>query len=145
LVTRKVLVNGRPLELSPDADVVQVEPGVYSVLLSGRSFEVRADEGFMTVDGHRYEVEIEDPRALRRRNRGATAEGQQTLRASMPGKVVRLLVAEGDDVAANQGILVVEAMKMQNELKSPKAGRVTSLKVREGNAVSAGDALAVVG
>jgi biotin carboxyl carrier protein len=144
-VTCKVLVNGRPLELSAAADIVQVEPGVYSVLLNGRSLEVRADDGFMTVDGRRCDVQIEDPRALKRRNSGLVSEGQQTLKAAMPGKVVRLLVAEGDHVSANQGILVVEAMKMQNEVKSPKEGRVISLRVSEGTPVGAGDVLAVVG
>jgi biotin carboxyl carrier protein len=63
----------------------------------------------------------------------------------MPGKVVRVLVLEGDDVAAGQGICVVEAMKMQNEVKSPANGRVISIAVREGSAVGAGDVLAVVG
>jgi biotin carboxyl carrier protein len=145
LVTRKVLVNGRPLELSADADVVEVEPGVYSVLLNGRSFEVRAEQTGMTVNGKPYEVSIEDPRALKRRGAGSAAEGTQTLKASMPGKVVRLLVSEGDDVAANQAVLVVEAMKMQNEVKSPKAGRVISVRVTQGSAVGAGDVLAVVG
>lgn len=143
-MTRKILVNGRRLEVGPGTDVVQVEPGVYSVLLNGRSFEVRADRGAMVVDGQRFEVEIDDPRALKKRAAGTAAEGQQTLRASMPGKVVRILVAEGDAVAAGQGMLVVEAMKMQNEVKSPKAGVVLSVKVREGNAVTAGDVLAVV-
>jgi biotin carboxyl carrier protein len=118
---------------------------VYSVLLNGRSFEVRADNGTVTVNGRRCDVEVEDPRELRRRNANLMAEGQQILKASMPGKVVRLLVGEGDDVSANQGILVVEAMKMQNEVKSPKAGRVISVRVTEGSAVGAGDVLAVVG
>jgi biotin carboxyl carrier protein len=145
LVIRKVLVNGRPQELRPDADIVQVEPGVFSVLLDGRSFEVRAGDDLVTVDGHRYDVEVHDPRELRRRDTGAAAEGQQILKASMPGKVVRLLVAEGEDVSANQGLLVVEAMKMQNEVKSPRAGRVISVRVTEGSAVGAGDVLAVVG
>jgi biotin carboxyl carrier protein len=145
VVTRKILVNGRPVEVSPGADVVEVEPGVYSVLLNGRSFEVRADRGAMVVDGQRYEAEVDDPRALKKRHAGAAAEGQQTLKASMPGKIVRVLVAEGDEVAPGQGIIVVEAMKMQNEVKSPKAGVVVSVRVREGNAVTAGDVLAVVG
>jgi biotin carboxyl carrier protein len=62
----------------------------------------------------------------------------------MPGKVVRLLCAVGDEVAANQGVLVVEAMKMQNEVQSPKAGRVIEIRVREGQTVNAGEVLAVV-
>jgi len=64
--------------------------------------------------------------------------------APMPGKIVRLLVAEGDSVAAGQGLLVMEAMKMQNEMKAPKAGRVVSLTAREGATVAAGDVLAAI-
>jgi biotin carboxyl carrier protein len=62
----------------------------------------------------------------------------------MPGKIVRLLVAEGDSVEAGQGLLVVEAMKMQNEMKAPKAGCVVSLKAHEGATVAAGDVLATI-
>jgi biotin carboxyl carrier protein len=145
LVTRKILVNGRSVELRSGADIVEVEPGVWSVILDGRSFEVRPDRGALIVNGQRHEVEIDDPRVLRRRTAGVAAEGQQTLKASMPGKVVRVLVADGDDVAAGQGIVVVEAMKMQNEVRSPKDGRVISVRVSEGSAVGAGDVLAVVG
>jgi biotin carboxyl carrier protein len=145
LVTRKILVNGRAVDLRPGADVLQVEAGVWSVLLDGQSFEVRADRGSMIVNGQPYEVEVDDPRVLRRRPAGVAAEGQQTLKASMPGKVVRVLVAEGDEVAAGQGIVVVEAMKMQNEVRSARAGRVISVRVSEGSAVGAGDVLAVVG
>jgi biotin carboxyl carrier protein len=62
----------------------------------------------------------------------------------MPGKIVRVLVAERSEVVAGQAIVVVEAMKMQNELKSPKKGKVSKLLVSEGAAVNAGDALAVI-
>ena len=69
----------------------------------------------------------------------------QTLASPMPGKVVRVLVAVGDEVAAGQGLLVVEAMKMQNEMKSPRAGKVLSLAAVEGATVSAGQPLATIG
>ena len=158
MVIRKVLVNGEPLEVSlgpngtyrlqerqGEVSVVQVEPGVYSVLIDGRSFEVRAQNGTMWVNGSRFDVEVEDPRAPKRRKSGAAVEGQQTLKAAMPGKVVRVLVAAGDQVAAGQGIAVVEAMKMQNEVKAPAAGKVLSVAVQEGAAVAGGDVLAVIG
>jgi biotin carboxyl carrier protein len=74
----------------------------------------------------------------------AGLEGRQTLSAPMPGKVVRILVNEGDPVERGQGLVVIEAMKMQNELKSPKAGRVVSISASEGAAVAAADVLAVV-
>ena len=64
--------------------------------------------------------------------------------APMPGKVVRILVAEGDEVEKGKGVLVVEAMKMQNEIKSPKKGVVKKLSAAEGSAVNAGDVLAVI-
>jgi biotin carboxyl carrier protein len=62
----------------------------------------------------------------------------------MPGKVVRVLVAQGDLVEAGQGIAVVEAMKMQNELKAPRGGRIASLSTHEGATVAAGEVLAVI-
>jgi biotin carboxyl carrier protein len=62
----------------------------------------------------------------------------------MPGKVVRVLAAVGDSVEAGQGILVVEAMKMQNELKAPRAGRVVSVSAKEGDTVAAGEVMAEV-
>jgi biotin carboxyl carrier protein len=63
----------------------------------------------------------------------------------MPGKVVRVLVAVGDEVAAGQGLLVVEAMKMQNEMKAPRPGKVLSLSAAEGSTVTAGEVLATIG
>jgi biotin carboxyl carrier protein len=156
MVTRKIVVNGREMtvRLSPDgsfqadgrtgsASIVQVENGVYSVILDGRNYEVRVQGQTLNIDGERFAVEVEDPRAARPAA-GPNFEGRQTLRAAMPGKVVRLLVKEGDEVKAGQGILVVEAMKMQNEVKSPKAGRVSSIVIKEGAAVASGEALAVV-
>ena len=62
----------------------------------------------------------------------------------MPGKVVRILVAAGDEVAAGQGIVVIEAMKMQNEMKAPRAGRVAAIQARENDSVVAGAVLAVI-
>jgi biotin carboxyl carrier protein len=89
-------------------------------------------------------VEIIDPRAWRRgRGGGIELEGRQQLIAPMPGKIVRVLVAKGQQVEAGQGLLVIEAMKMQNELRSPKSGAVEKV-AREGQTVNAGEILAVV-
>ncbi len=130
------------------ASVKQVEPGIYSVLLGDRSFEVRVEktiEGVaVTVGTRRYAVEVIDPRRLPPKRGGGLREGRQRVAAPMPGKVVRVLVAEGDRVEAGQGLAVVEAMKMQNEMKAPKAGRVVSLAAREGATVCAGDVLAAI-
>ena len=89
-------------------------------------------------------MEIADPRAWRRGRGGSIElEGRQQVAAPMPGKIVRVLVAPGQQVEAGQGLLVIEAMKMQNEIRSPKSGTVEKL-VREGQTVNAGEILAVV-
>jgi len=92
-----------------------------------------------------FTAEVIDPRAWSgRRHSGVEAEGRQQIVAPMPGKVVRLLVREGDHVEAGQGLLVVEAMKMQNEIRSPKSGAIERVLAKEGQPVNAGDVLCVV-
>jgi biotin carboxyl carrier protein len=118
-----------------DASVVEVEPGVYSVLLDGQSFDVRMSE---------VNVEIEDPREPRKTGASAGPQGRQTVHAPMPGKVVRVLAIPGEAVERGQGLVVMEAMKMQNEIKSPKAGVVVTIHAAEGVNVAPGDVLAVV-
>ena len=131
------------------ASVEAPEPGVYSVLLDGRSYEARVEEiaGVLVVfvAGHRFEIEVRDPRRYRRRGAAGGGAGVQTINAPMPGKVVRVLVSVGDEVETGQGLLVVEAMKMQNEIKAPGAGKVLALAVKEGATVTAGDVLATIG
>jgi biotin carboxyl carrier protein len=125
-------------------NIVETEAGVYSVLVDGASYEVRAVGNQITVNGHTFEVSPEDPRQWKRSGAMAGSQGRISLTSPMPGKVVRLLVAVGDDVAAGQGIVVVEAMKMQNELKALRDGRVTSIRVKENDRVNAGAVLAVI-
>jgi biotin carboxyl carrier protein len=92
-----------------------------------------------------FTAEVIDPRAWSgRRHTAVEAEGRQQIVAPMPGKVVRLLVKAGDAVEAGQGLLVMEAMKMQNEIRSPKSGVVERLLATEGQAVNAGEVLAWV-
>jgi biotin carboxyl carrier protein len=94
---------------------------------------------------HEFSAEVIDPRAWSgRRHGGVEAEGRQQITAPMPGKVVRLLVKTGDHVEAGQGLLVVEAMKMQNEIRSPKSGTVEKVFASEGQAVNAGEALCII-
>ena len=116
--------------------------------MDGRSYEARIEQSdgcvIVFIDGHRFEVEIRDPRRWSRQSGRQGVEGRLNVVAPMPGKIVRLLVAEGDTVEAGQGLLVVEAMKMQNEMKAPKAGRVVSLTAREGATVAASDVLAAI-
>jgi biotin carboxyl carrier protein len=131
------------------ADVEMPEPGVYSVLIGGRAYEARVEETatalVVVIDGRRFEIDVRDPRRFTRKGRGAGADGVQTVAAPMPGKIVRVLVAAGDEVTAGQGLLVVEAMKMQNEMKAPRAGTVLSLSATEGVTVTAGQVLATIG
>jgi biotin carboxyl carrier protein len=127
-----------------ELDVVEVERGVYSVIAGLESWEVRVAGNEISIGGHRFPFEIEDPRQWKRSSHSVDAHGRASIAAAMPGKIVRVLVAVGDEVVAGQGILVVEAMKMQNELKAPKDGRVTSLEVRENDSVNAGAVLATI-
>jgi biotin carboxyl carrier protein len=138
-------VDGRQLQ----AEAVQVADGIYSILIDGQSFEATIESRGsllgVTVGGRQYTGEIHDPRQLKhRRGGGVEAEGRQQIVAPMPGKVVRVLAASGDTVEANKGVVVIEAMKMQNEVRSPKSGRVERILVSEGQAVNAGDVLAVI-
>ncbi len=143
-------VDGREIAL----DAVQTAPEVFSLIVGGRAVEIErervagaAADGtvHLAIRGRRYQAEVRDPRALRsRRGADVGAEGPKNLTAPMPGKVLRLLVSEGSAVEAGQGVLVIEAMKMQNEIKAPKSGTVSRLAAVEGAAVNAGDVLAVI-
>jgi len=141
----RCVLDGRPVE----ADVVEVSPSMYSILIGGQSFEARVEFAAtglrVIVGGQEYGATIRDPRQWRR-HRGAAveAEGRQQAIAPMPGKVVRVLVKAGDAVEAGQGLLVIEAMKMQNEVRSPKRGTVERLLVSEGQTINAGEVLATV-
>jgi biotin carboxyl carrier protein len=138
-------IDGTPLE----ADAVQIAPGIYSILIDGESLEVRVEPdgaGLRVATGDReWRAEIRDPRQWRRnRSGGSEAEGRQQVSAPMPGKIVRVLVRAGETVGAKQGLFVVEAMKMQNEIRSPKSGKVERLLVSEGQTVNAGEVLAII-
>jgi len=142
----RISLDGQPVE----ADAVEIAPNTISILLGGQSHEIRITpltDGTLKVQSGlaEFTAEVTDPRAWRGRRHGALeAEGRQQVVAPMPGKVVRLLVNEGDNVEAGQGLLVVEAMKMQNEIRSPKSGTVERLLAKEGQPVNAGEVLAWV-
>jgi biotin carboxyl carrier protein len=124
------------------------EPGVYSILVDGRVYDARVEEHpdslVIVIDGYRFETTVRDPRRWSRRSSAGGAEGVQNIMAPMPGKVVRVLVSPGDTVEAGQGLLVVEAMKMQNEMKASRAGKVRSIAAKEGATVLAGEVLATI-
>jgi len=140
----RIQVDGHEVE----ADAHLVRPGVLSLLIAGHSHRVVLDmehyEPALHLGAKRIPYRVDDPRSLRSRRRHGRTDGPVTLRASMPGRIVRLLVEKGDTVAAHQGILVIEAMKMQNEIKSPKEGRVADLRVSPGDTVASGDTLAII-
>lgn len=130
------------------ASVEAVESGIYSVLIDGRSYEVKIVPGpgnwYVNIRGLHLPVEVTDPRDSGLAADAVPSGGPQKLASLMPGKVIRVLVAEGDHVEAGQGLVVVEAMKMQNEITAPKAGRVFKMMAREGATVSAGEVLAMI-
>ena len=124
----------------------------YLLVHDGRVFNGHVDGGAqagqplqVVIGTSNYAVTITDPKRLRGSgNTGAHADGVVRIVAPMPGKVVRVLVEKGQQIDAGAGVVVVEAMKMQNELKSPKAGLVVTLSAAAGTTVNAGDVLAVV-
>ncbi|PYU56910.1 MAG: acetyl-CoA carboxylase biotin carboxyl carrier protein subunit [Acidobacteria bacterium] len=131
-------------------DAVQTAPNILSLLLDGQSFEISvtpAADGKLKIQTgtHEFTAEGIDPRAWRgRRHSHVEAEGRQQIVAPMPGKVVHLLVQAGDYVEAGQGLVVIEAMKMQNEIRSPKGGTVERVLVKAGQPVNAGEVLCIV-
>jgi biotin carboxyl carrier protein len=134
-----------------DAQVSQPEPGMFVVLLGDRVYRCALESGGEEIvvshgaDQQRIPIVVRDRKHLRGGASGAAgATGKANLTSPMPGKVVRVLVSAGDEVAANQGVLIVEAMKMQNEVLSPKAGKVADIRVTEGQTVNAGETLAVI-
>ena len=130
-------------------DVTTGEDGVLSLLVDGKSYEVKQErtgtESRVVVGQERFNVSVRDPRSLRSRGHAeGSVHGVKKITAPMPGKIVRLLAAEGSAVEAGQSVIVIEAMKMQNELKAPKTGVVKKINVSEGAAVEAGQSLAEV-
>jgi len=142
-------LNGRDFEV----DAVLTRPDVLTLRIGNLAYEVKSERAVndlhsnnlhLWVGSTRFAVELRDPRSLRGRGRAGDDHGPRKVVAPMPGKVVRLLVHESDQVEAGAGIAVVEAMKMQNEIKSPKKGTIQKILVSEGAAVNAGDVLAIV-
>ena len=133
-----------------EVDAALTARDVMSVLIGGDAFEIKRERSLqgelhLVIGSARYAVEVQDPRSLRtRRASGGGETGPQKITAPMPGKIVRVMVAEGDEVKAGQGVIVMEAMKMQNEMKSPKDGKVQKILTSEGSTVNPGDTLAVI-
>jgi len=138
----KIQLGGEELS----CDWIVLPNGQYSLIMDGRVFdfavELNGDSCSVAGRDGKYTLHIVDPRSMTQAR--AVEEGQeglQRLNADMPGKVVRLLVQEGDAVTHDQGLLVLEAMKMQNEIRAPKSGTIKIIGVSEGAAVNSGDFL----
>ena len=130
-------------------DAALIQEGVLSILLNGKSYAVKQEligtETNVVIGHERFNASVRDPRSFRSRQRaGASEQGVKKITAPMPGKVVRILSAVGDQVEAGQSVIVIEAMKMQNELKAPKSGVIKKIAVSEGAAVEAGQSLAEI-
>jgi biotin carboxyl carrier protein len=122
----------------------------YSLIVDNRSFEievdVKEDEYRVLVDGRNYHIDLVDERRVRLGGLQSDIElqGRQNVSVPMPGKIIAVLVAEGDKVEKGQGLVIVEAMKMENEVRCPINGEVKEVRVKTGDAVEAGAVLAVV-
>lgn len=122
----------------------------YSLIVDDRSFEIEVDntddEYRVLVDGRSYRIDLVDERRLRvgGAQAGLELQGRQNVTVPMPGKVIAVLVSEGDTVEKGQGLVIVEAMKMENEVRSPIAGEVKAIKVKAGETVEGGAVLVVV-
>jgi biotin carboxyl carrier protein len=159
------VVRRLALERGRDGDVVHIDgrsfpvnvcepmPGVLSLLIGdssgGRSYRcvrtVFADEQTIAVSGREHRVVVVNPRSLRgQRKRPGAGNGAMLIKATMPGRVARVLVVPGDEVVIHQGIVVIEAMKMQNELKAASDGRIAEVRVQAGDTVTSGQVLAVL-
>jgi len=141
-------IDGRIYEL----EASEPEPNVHLLKHANKIYQIfvspnknAADPFAVNVGNRNYEIKIYDPKRLRGSGAGAgQTEGASEIKTAMPGKVVRVLVQAGAEVKTGDGVIIVEAMKMQNEMKSPKDGVIKEIRFAEGSTVNAGDILAVI-
>ncbi len=135
-----------------ELEASQPEPNVYLLKHDGKIFEVfvspnsKSDEPFkVKVGTDDFEVQISDPKKLRGTGSSDTnTDGVAEIKTAMPGKIVRILLEENAEVKSGEGVIIVEAMKMQNEMKSPKDGIIKEIRFNEGDTVNAGDVLVII-
>jgi biotin carboxyl carrier protein len=141
----QLFLDGKALQ----ADWADIGSGQYSLLVDGRSYALSMRRNadipngrlWVSLKGSAFEVELQDPRNRRRGKFSAADQGPQEVLAPMPGRIVKILVAEGAHVHGGEGLLVVEAMKMQNEVRAARSGRVEKIHIAEGDGVEAGSRL----
>lgn len=123
------------------ADVAEIRPGVFSVLVDGKSYTIHeTGMGLIACNGVEWTRVVSDPRD-RRANGGSAESGAREIKAAMPGKVVRVLAEPGQSMEAGQGLLILEAMKMQNEVRCPRSGVISAIRVNGGDTVISGQLL----
>ena len=141
-------VDGRVYQLEasepePNVYLLKHENKIYQIFVSPN--EKSGEPVAINVGNHHCEIKIYDPKRLRDAGgAGEHADGASEIKTAMPGKLVRILVELGAEIKKGDGVLIVEAMKMQNEMKSPKDGIVKEIRFAEGATVNAGDVLAVI-
>jgi biotin carboxyl carrier protein len=141
-------IDGRVYEL----EAQEVEPNVYLLKHENKIYQVfvspneTTNEPFQVSVGEKdFEIKLTDPKRMRHSvSAGENEGGAAEIKTAMPGKVVRVLVEQGAEIKQGDGVLIVEAMKMQNEMKAPKDGIVKEIRAAEGETVSAGDILAII-
>lgn len=135
-------IDGREYDL----EASEVESNVYLFKHDNQIHQIyAAPNGIVNIGNHQLEIKIIDPKRLRGSiGSDAAADGIAEIKTAMPGKIVRILVEKGAEVTHGEGVIVVEAMKMQNEMKSPKDGVVKEIRFAEGDTVNAGDVLAII-
>ena len=135
-------IDGREYEL----EAAEVEPNVWLFKHDNQIHQLYvAPNGIVNVGNNQFEIKLVDPKRLRgSASADESAEGKVEIKTAMPGKIVRILIEEGAEVLQGDGIIVVEAMKMQNEMRSPKDGTVTEIRFAEGDTVNAGDVLVII-
>ena len=139
-----VLVNGKKRQI----DLKKIENNLYSLLIDNRSFQmfvVPEDDGYMVaLNGRKHFVELEDEKARFLRKlikKGDKQKGRTEVKAPMPGLIVKINVKEGQQIQQNDSLLIIEAMKMENEIRSEGAGVVKKIQCKEKDSVDKGTVL----
>ena len=141
-------IDGRIYELEasepePNVRLFKHEHRIYQIFVSPNANA--GEPSAVSVGGQHFEIKIIDPKRLRgSQSAGANGDGASEIKTAMPGKLVRILVEIGAEIKKGDGVLIVEAMKMQNEMKAAKDGIVKEIRFAEGATVNAGDVLAVI-
>ena len=142
---KRILVgpdSEKEVEFDPAAfPLMPLEQGTTLVLRGVQVHRVTYANGRLLVNGKEVQLSLADPRDRRRNSNNNADSGRRDIKAAMPGKVIKVLVEPGQPVQPAQGLLILEAMKMQNEVRSPGTGRVAAVRVAVGDTVASGQVL----